>query len=113
MPPLFRRRTPEPVEYCATILLRSAVARPEALAIIALVLDTPVRHPRSLRASVGLGESAWVEVELPKAGDPPPLAIDVYSTVGDEHARREAAALLALLRQSTAWNVVPDFESAP
>jgi hypothetical protein len=108
-PPLPGRRAEPPVEFCATIVLRSAATRIDALAVIALVADSRVEGAGTPRARVPLAEGAWAEVELPRVGDPPPLAIDVYSTVGDDHARLHALGLLARLEASTAWNLRPDF----
>lgn len=103
------RRGDPPVEYCATIVLRSAATRIDALAVIALAADSRVAGAGTPNARVPLGDGAWVEVELPLAGEPPPLAIDVYSTVSDDHARLHALGLLARLEASTAWNLRPDF----
>ena len=105
----FGRRAEPPVEYCATIVLRSAATRIDALAVIALAADSRVEGAGTPRARVQLAEGAWAEVERPRVGEPPPLAIDVYSTVGDDHARLHALALLARLEASTAWNLRPDF----
>lgn len=103
------RRVDPPAEYRATLVLRSAATRIDALAIIALAADSHVVGAGTPQARVPLAERVWAEVELPLAGEPPPLAIDVYSTVGDEHARMHALALLARLETSTAWNLRPDF----
>lgn len=102
-------RTPRPVEYCATIVVRSAVTKLDALAIVALAVDRPVENQRTMRPLVLLAEGAWVEIEIPKFGEPPPLAIDVYSTVSDDHARLQALTLMATLEQHTGWNIRPDF----
>ena len=99
----------QPEEHWARLILRSAATKPEALAIIALAVDSVVEGARTLAPRVPIAEDAWVEVELPTEGEPPPLAIDVYSTVGDDHARLHALALLARLEASTAWNLRPDF----
>jgi len=102
-------RAPRPVEYCATIVVRSAVTKLDALAIVALAVDSPVENQRTMRPLVPLAEGAWVEIEIPKFGEPPPLAIDVYSTVSDDHARLQALTLLATLEEYTGWRVRPDF----
>ncbi|WP_168916499.1 hypothetical protein [Microcella flavibacter] len=102
-------RSPQPVEYCATIVVRSAVTKLDALAIVALAVDRPVENQRTMRPQVPLAEGAWVEIEIPKFGEPPPLAIDVYSTVSDDHARLQALTLLATLEEYTGWSIRPDF----
>ena len=75
---------------------------------------TRSRLPRTTRPYVELsapidGRGAWVEIEIPKFGEPPPLAIDVYSTVSDDHARLQALTLLATLEAYTGWSIRPDF----
>ena len=109
---LLRRPTPI-VEYCATIVVMSAVTKLDALAIVALAVDHPVERQRTMRPYVpldgGYRDGAWAEIEIPKFGEPPPLAIDVYSTISDDHARLQALTLLAGLEQYTGWNIRPDF----
>jgi len=103
------RRPTTPVEYCATIVVRSAVTKLDALAIVALAVDAPVQQQRTTRPYVELAYGAWVEIEIPKFGEPPPLAIDVYSTVSDDHARLQALTLMATLEAYTGWSIRPDF----
>ncbi|WP_439563928.1 hypothetical protein [Microcella sp.] len=110
---LLRRPAP-PAEYCATIVVMSAVTKLDALAIVALAVDRPVERQRTMRPFVpldgaGYQNGAWVEIEIPKFGEPPPLAIDVYSTISDDHARLQALTLLARLEQYTGWRIRPDF----
>jgi hypothetical protein len=106
---LFSRRPAVVAEYCATIVVMSAVTKLDALAIVALAVDHPVERQRTMRPYVPLAEGAWVEIEIPKFGEPPPLAIDVYSTISDDHARLQALTLVATLEQYTGWRVRPDF----
>jgi hypothetical protein len=108
------RRPDQPAEYCATIVVMSAVTKLDALAIVALAVDRPVERQRTMRPFVPLvgaarEVTAWVEIEIPKFGEPPPLAIDVYSTVSDDHARLQALTLMARLEQHTGWSIRPDF----
>lgn len=108
------RRPAQPTEYCATIVVMSAVTKLDALAIVALAVDRPVEQQRTMRPFVpldgaGYQNGAWVEIEIPKFGEPPPLAIDVYSTISDDHARLQALTLLARLEQHTGWGIRPDF----
>jgi hypothetical protein len=102
-------RPTSPVEYCATIVVKSAVTKLDALTIVALAVDAPVQRQRTTRPYVQLAEGAWAEIEIPKFGEPPPLAIDVYSTVSDEHARLQALTLMATLESYTGWGIRPDF----
>ena len=104
-----RPQQPAPEEFCATIVLRSATTKPDALAVVALVVDGAVQGAGTLHPRVALADGAWVEVELPKTGEPPPLAIDVYSSISADHARLVALELLARLHASTAWRLRADF----
>jgi hypothetical protein len=101
--------TDEPRLHSATLVLQRAVAKPDALALIALVLDRAVEGAGTTEPRVPLGDGAWVEVEIPKFGEPPPLAIDVWSSLSIDHARLEALRLAVVLEQSAGWVVVPDF----
>lgn len=108
-------RDREAVEYCATIVVMSAVTKLDALAIVALAVDRPVERQRTMRPYVPLDgaghrNGAWAEIEIPKFGEPPPLAIDVYSRVSDDHSRLQALTLMARLEQYTGWNIRPDFD---
>ena len=95
--------------YCATLIVRDAVTKLDALAIVALASEATVTDARTVRPRVVLPGGAWVEVEIPKFGEHPPLALDVYSELGDDHAKLAALALLQRLEEQTAWTVKPDF----
>lgn len=99
--------------HSATLVLQLAVPKPEALALIALVLDRAVEGAGTTAPRVPLGDGAWVEVEIPKFGEPPPLAIDVWSSLSIDHARLEALRLAVVLEESVGWSVVPDFPVYP
>lgn len=103
-------RAAEPVEYCATIVVDSAVTKLDSFAILALAVDRPVRAQRTPRPYVELDGGARAEIEIPKFGEPPPLAIDVYSTVSHDHAALQALRLMVALEQYTGWSIRPDFE---
>ncbi|TIH40085.1 hypothetical protein [Subtercola vilae] len=107
----FRRSTPPASvpEYCATIVLYQAISKLDALAVISLAVDAPVENAKLGMPRIALADGAWVEVELPKFGEPPPLALDVYSTVSTDQARLQALTLIAALRRQTAWDLRPDF----
>jgi hypothetical protein len=101
--------TTESTLFAATLVLRRAVTKLDALAMIALVLDRPVEGAGTVRPRITLGDTVWAEVEIPKFGEPPPLAIDVYSTRSEDQARLEALRLAAALQQHAGWTAVPDF----
>ena len=98
------------VLYCATIVVMSAVNKLDALAIVALAVDSRVEGQQTQRPWIPLGENTWVEIEIPKFGEPPPLAIDVYSSLSDQHAKLTALTLIASLEANTPWRARPDFE---
>ncbi len=98
-----------PPLYAATLVATVALSAIDALAVIALVLDRPVQGVGTARRHVLLDGGAWAEVEIPKFGEPPPLAVDVYSTRDDAHARAEALDLAARLREVAGWRIHPDF----
>jgi len=95
--------------FCATLIVRDAVTKLDALAIVALSVDRPVEGSGTSRPFIRLDSGATVEIEIPKFGEPPPLALDVYSTTSDDHAKLSALALLGRLEEQTAWTVKPDF----
>ena len=97
----------------ATLVVQVAATKIEALAVISLALDSPVLAAGSARPRVALEGGAWAEVEIPKFGEPPPLAIDVRSPLGMDHARLSALALATALERDAGWLVHPDFPVLP
>ncbi|MGC5169701.1 hypothetical protein ACLQ2Q_03510 [Microbacterium sp. DT81.1] len=102
--------SPERTPHVATLVVGDAVTKLDALAIVALTLDAAVENAGTARPFIRLSPSAWAEIEIPKFGEPPPLAIDVYSSSGLADARAQALALAAVLASSTAWAVTPRFD---
>lgn len=96
-------------EHCATIVVGNAVTKLDGLAIVALTVDSSVQNPRTSRPFIPLDDGAWAQIEIPKFGEPPPLAIDVYSTISGDHAKLQALSLMAALGPATGWNMRPDF----
>ncbi len=96
-------------EFCATLVVRNAVTKIDALAIVSLAVDRPVSGAGTTRPFIELDGGARVEIEIPRFGEPPPLALDVYSTLSHDHAALSALALLATLESATAWTITPDF----
>lgn len=93
----------------ATLVVGNAVTKLDALTVIALTLDAAVEGAGTVRPWIPIAPDAWVEIEIPKFGEPPPLAIDVCSILGEDHARLEALALAARLEPVTGWRIRPDF----
>lgn len=108
-PPGSRERAPDAV---ATLVVQVAVSKLDALAVIALAVDSPVRAAGTSRPRIELDGGAWAEVEIPKFGEPPPLAIDVRSSLSLDHAQLSALALAAALEREAGWVVYPDFPIA-
>lgn len=93
------------MDHVATIVADIHATKPEALAVIAATLDAPVQGAHTAAPFVGLPHGGRVEVEIPKFGEAPPLAIDVYDPRGAAEARAAAAALLASLTDVVGWPV--------
>ena len=73
-PPDSRETPPDAV---ATLVVQVTVTKLDALAVISLAVDSPVLAAGSSRPRIELDGGAWAEVDIPKFGEPPPLAIDV------------------------------------
>lgn len=99
-------------DIVATLVIQVAVNKIDALAVISLAADSPVLSAGTARPRIALDAGAWAEVEIPKFGEPPPLAIDVRSPLGIEHAQLSALGLAAALEREAGWVVYPDFPVA-
>jgi hypothetical protein len=93
------------MDHVATLVADAHATRPEALGIIAAVLDASVQGAHTAHAWVPLPHGGRVEVDIPKFGEAPPLAIDVYDPRGPAAARAAAEALLIALTDGTAWGL--------
>jgi hypothetical protein len=91
------------MDHVATIVADIHATKPEALGIIAAALDASVQGAHTASAFVALPGGGRIEVEIPKFGEAPPLAIDVHDPRGAAEARAAAQSLLELLTGSTAW----------
>jgi len=93
------------VDHVASIVADIHLTKPEALAVIAATLDAPVQGARTATAFVGLPQGGWVDVEVPKFGEAPPLTLDVHDPRGQAEARASAQSLLDLLNDIAGWPV--------
>jgi hypothetical protein len=93
------------MDHVATIVADCHATRPEALGIIAAVLDAAVQGAHTSHAWVPLPHGGRIEVDIPKFGEAPPLAIDVYDPRGAAEAHASAQALLDLLTANTSWDL--------
>ena len=91
-----------------TLVVDMPITKLDALDVVAFVADSEVEHARTVQPRVWLGSDAWVEVEIPRFGDPPPIAIDVLSQVSREHAA-EHARRLAVALERVGWSVRPEY----
>ena len=92
-----------------SLVAHEHLTRRDAFRAISGALGIAVREPNSASPTIVLSETEWIEIEIPKFGEAPPLAIDVYSTRGAADAKRVAAELLPQLSEALGWNIVPDF----
>jgi hypothetical protein len=95
--------------FCATLVVHNAVNKIDALDSVALACESVVSDSGTPHPWISLSAHTWIEMEIPKFGEPPPLAIDVYSDVSDDHAKVQALWVLEALESSTVWRVTPDF----
>ena len=95
--------------HCATLVVDEAITKLDALEAIARALRSPIRRPGTSRPFVALAGGAWAEIEIPKFGEAPPLAIDVYCETSLADARAGALELMADLSASTTWEIRPMF----
>lgn len=95
--------------FCATLVVHNAVNKIDALDSVALACASVVRDAGTPSPWIPLSEHTWIEMEIPKFGEPPPLAVDVFSDVSDDHAKVQALWVLEALETSTVWHVTPDF----
>lgn len=93
------------MDHVATLVADVHLTKPEALAVIAATLDATVHGARTAAPFVSLPHGGRVEVEIPKFGEAPPLAIDVYDPRGAAEARAAAHSLLERLADTAGWPV--------
>jgi hypothetical protein len=91
------------MDFSATIVAQTHVTKPDALRLIAQAAGSTVQDAGTAHPFVPLVGGGRVEVEIPKFGEAPPLAIDVFSPHSDEQARASALALQAALVTVTDW----------
>lgn len=100
---------PDRTEHVATLVVADAVTKLDALAVLALSMDSVVQNASTARPFVRLSVHAWAEIDIPKFGEAPPLAIDVYSSADEADARAQALAIAAALGAKTSWAVTAAF----
>ncbi|MFD1712948.1 hypothetical protein ACFSBZ_00540 [Amnibacterium flavum] len=93
----------------ATLVVNATLSRIDALASVALAIDSRVVTPGTADAHVLLPRGERAYIEIPRFGEPPPLAIDIISDVSVEEARVAALELMIALTNSTPWEIRPMF----
>jgi hypothetical protein len=95
--------------HCATLVVDEAITKLDALYTIAATLRVPIQRAGTRSPFIAVGNGAWAEIEIPKFGEAPPLAIDVYSANSRADAAKSALALMARLTAATGWVIRPMF----
>ncbi len=88
-----------------SLVVNLPIAKPDALAVIALVSDGEVLDAGSADPRVWVSPRSWAMVDLPRFAEPPPFAVDVCSN--DAGAAREDARLLAAALERVGWRIEP------
>ena len=89
----------------ATLVIDATLSRIDALAAIALAVDSHVKGAGTADAHVPLPRGERAYVEIPKFGEPPPLAIDVISDRSIDEAQTAALELKIALSNTTPWQI--------
>ena len=84
-----------PVTAVATVVVSDAVTKVDALQVLSVLTGARIVGERTASPRVPLADGAWAEIEIPKFGEAPPLAIDVHAA-HDADARAQARAVMAL-----------------
>jgi hypothetical protein len=97
------------VSFVATLVIHEAITKREALATIAKVLGTHIQNSDSAQPVIELPSGSRVQIDVPKFGEAPPMAVDVCSSENADTARIDASRIYERLQQSTAWRVLQDW----
>lgn len=90
--------------FVVTLVVDLPIAKLDALEVIAFVSDGHVDNAGTAWPRVSVAANAWAEVQIPRFGDPPPLAVDVCSDASLQDARAAADVLWAAL-ENVGWTV--------
>lgn len=85
--------------FVVTLVVDLPIAKLDALEVIAFVSDGHIDNAGTAWPRVSVAPHAWAEVQIPRFGDPPPLAVDVCSDASLDVARAAAATLRAALER--------------
>lgn len=101
-----------PDSAVATLVAANAIDKLAALTVISLAVDMPIRDAATSRPHILLTDGVWVQIDIPKFGEPPPVAIDVHAAAGLALAQRQALELLQVLRAATVWTLSAAFDAS-
>lgn len=87
--------------YLATLVLQHALNKLEAYEMIASAVSSKIIGEGTSSPQIPLSRTAYVQVEIPKFGEPPPVAIDVWSLVSVQDARSQAVSLSKQIEKMT------------
>ncbi|TQK20297.1 hypothetical protein FBY40_2826 [Microbacterium sp. SLBN-154] len=93
------------VVHVVSLVVNLPIAKPDALAVIALVSDGEVQDAGSADPRVWVSAKSWAMVDLPRFAEPPPFAVDVCSD--EAAAAREDARRLAMALERVGWRIEP------
>lgn len=85
--------------FLATAVWHEAVNKLEALSTVAKAMDARITDLGTQTPRIVLSKSAWIQIEIPKFGEPPPVAIDVWSSRSRTEALDWAQQVIARLGQ--------------
>ncbi|WP_314505179.1 hypothetical protein [uncultured Microbacterium sp.] len=95
--------------HVATLVVDEALTKLEGLDVISRTLGASIERAGTSRPFIALGASTRVEIEIPKFGEAPPLALDVSSSESVADARSAALELMNRLTAATRWRIIPMF----
>lgn len=87
--------------FLATVVWHHTVNKLEALDAVAEALQVPITDFGTESARIVLSAGVWIHIEIPKFGEPPPVAIDVWSSQSREQALEWAQVVIERLGESS------------
>jgi len=83
--------------FLATVVWQQAMNKPEALDAVSQAMSLPITDPGTEVARIVVSKSVWIQIDIPKFGEPPPVAIDVRSSRSRAEALEWAERVIARL----------------
>ena len=98
-------------QFLATIVCDVAITKRDALELVAGLCGVSIQDPDSTSPFVVTDPESRAQIEIPKFGEPPPLAIDIWSSKSVEHARHIANELCTRISGQVGWTCRVDTEA--